>query len=90
MSVIEHLSSIELSSWAVLLLSLVALAHVVPYIVDPHGIRAYPGPWLAKLSDLWLGRVAAEGHRSERVHELHEKYGESYPKSKLRPCKARS
>ncbi|KAI0336705.1 cytochrome P450 monooxygenase pc-bph [Cubamyces sp. BRFM 1775] len=75
MSFIEQLSSIELSSWAALLLSLVALAHVVPYIIDPHGIRAYPGPWLAKLSDLWLGRVAAEGHRSERVHKLHEKYG---------------
>lgn len=83
MPITEHLSSLDLFSWAALLISLVVLAHVVPYIVDPHDIRAYPGPWLARLSDLWLGRVAAEGHRSERVHELHERYGDS--SSRLRP-----
>ncbi|KAJ8474598.1 hypothetical protein ONZ51_g7102 [Trametes cubensis] len=86
MSIIEQLFSIGLSSWTALLLSLVILAHVVPYVVDPHGIRAYPGPWLASLSDLWLGKVAAEGHRSERVHKLHRKYGEF--NSELRPCTA--
>ena len=51
------------------------LAHVVPWIVDVHGLRSYPGPWLAKFSDAWLGWVAAHGHRSEVVHELHRKYG---------------
>ena len=56
---------------------LVAAVHVVPYVVDTHGIRSIPGPWLAKFTDGWLGRVAARGHRSEVVHELHKEYGNS-------------
>ena len=60
--------------------ALVILAvHLVPYVADPHGIRSIPGPWLAKFTDAWLGRVAARGHRSEVVHELHKKYGEYAP-----------
>ena len=51
------------------------LIHVVNYILDPHRIRQYPGPFFAKFSDVWLGRVAAEGHRSETVHKLHQEYG---------------
>lgn len=53
----------------------VLLVHFVPYLLDPHGIRAYPGPFLARLSDIWLGWIAAQGHRSETVHELHKQYG---------------
>ena len=56
---------------------LVVAVHVVPYVVDTHGVRSIPGPWLAKFSDAWLGRVAARGHRSETVHELHNQYGKS-------------
>ena len=56
--------------------ALVILAvHLVPYIADAHGIRSIPGPWLAKFTDAWFGRVAARGHRSELVHELHKEYG---------------
>ena len=53
------------------------LAHVVPYYLDPHQYRrpAIHGPWLNSVSDAWLAYVAAQGNRSERVHELHEKYG---------------
>ena len=53
--------------------------HVVPYVVDAHGIRSIPGPWIAKFTDAWLGRVAARGHRSEVVHGIHKKYGEPNP-----------
>ncbi|TRM63528.1 cytochrome P450 [Schizophyllum amplum] len=53
----------------------VALYHLVPYVLDVHRLRGYPGPALAKFSDLWLGMVSRGGHRSETVHELHEKYG---------------
>ena len=60
--------------------ALVILAvHVVPYVVDSRGIRSIPGPWLAKFTDAWLGRVAARGHRSEVVHGMHKQYGESIP-----------
>jgi benzoate 4-monooxygenase len=56
--------------------AIVILVHFIPWLVDPHGLRSYPGPWIAHFSDLWLGRVAQQGHRSEVVHRMHEKYGE--------------
>ena len=76
MILLDRLSSYGPLSWALLALSAVFLFHFVPYFLDPHAIRAYPGPFLAKLSDIWLGWVAAHGHRSERVHELHQQYGQ--------------
>ncbi|KAH9849884.1 cytochrome P450 monooxygenase pc-bph [Lenzites betulinus] len=75
MAIFEHLSTFSLPSWAAVVIAAVLLAHVIPYILDPHGIRAYPGPFWAKLTDLWLGKVAASGHRSEEVYNLHKKYG---------------
>ncbi|KAK0482260.1 cytochrome P450 monooxygenase [Armillaria novae-zelandiae] len=54
---------------------LVVLVHLVPYLVDSHGLRSYPGPLIAKFSDAWLGYMTYKGHRSEIVHDLHMKYG---------------
>ncbi|KZT59289.1 cytochrome P450 [Calocera cornea HHB12733] len=56
---------------------LLAAWHVVPWLLDPYSYRKnrIPGPWPAQLSDFWLGRVAAKGHRSETVHGLHQRYG---------------
>ena len=60
--------------------ALVVLAiHLVPYVVDAHGIKSIPGPWLAKFTDAWLGRVAAGGLRSEVIHEMHKQYGKYVP-----------
>ncbi|KAJ7485711.1 cytochrome P450 monooxygenase [Mycena latifolia] len=53
----------------------VALIHIAVYLVDPYGIRQYPGPFLAKFSDAWLGWISQQGHRSEVIHEMHLKYG---------------
>ncbi|KXN92561.1 Benzoate 4-monooxygenase [Leucoagaricus sp. SymC.cos] len=49
--------------------------HLIPWLWDPHGIRNYPGPLLAKFSDIWLAYVSKKGHRSEVIHEAHRKYG---------------
>jgi hypothetical protein len=56
--------------------------HVVPWAVDKYGYNrgpggAVPGPLLAKISNIWLGKVAASGKRSVLVHNEHKKYGES-------------
>jgi benzoate 4-monooxygenase len=66
------------STLAVVIPTAFALAHVVPYLYDPHGIRQYPGPFIAKFSDIWLGLVAKNGHRSEVVHRMHQMYGMLY------------
>ncbi|KAF9225866.1 cytochrome P450 [Gyrodon lividus] len=58
-----------------LLPTAVVLAHIIPYLVDPFKQRRIPGPLLAKFSDIWLGWIASQGHRSDVVHELHKKHG---------------
>ncbi|KAJ7681316.1 cytochrome P450 monooxygenase [Mycena olivaceomarginata] len=53
----------------------IVLLQVAIYLVDPYGLRQYPGPFLAKFTDAWLGWAVQQGHRSEVIHELHKKYG---------------
>jgi len=75
MSLIGIVSEFSMLTWVLVAASGVLLFHVVPWLLDPHGIRSYPGPFIAKFSDIWLGTVAPAGHRSEVVHDLHNKYG---------------
>lgn len=70
-------SLFDLRTAAVLIPAVFVLLHVIPYLLDPHGIRLYPGPFLARFSDFWLGWVSKQGHRSEVVHDMHVKYGQS-------------
>lgn len=70
-----ELSHTDLLMVVATVLVLVVLVHLVPYLVDFHSLRSYPGPLIAKFSDAWLGYVSYKGHRSEVVHNLHMKYG---------------
>lgn len=63
------------TNFALVLVSTIILAHFIPYILDPYSIRRFPGPFIAKFSDIWLGVVSRRGHRSEVVHDMHRKYG---------------
>ena len=67
--------SIDIYSLGLAIPALILLVHLVPWLVDPHGIRGYPGPFLAKFSDLWLAYVCKTGHRSTTIHTIHQKYG---------------
>jgi benzoate 4-monooxygenase len=60
-----------------LAIAAVALCYILPYLTDPKGLRAYPGPWLAKFSCLWFARAVFAGRAQTSVKELHEKYGMS-------------
>ncbi|KAL9710326.1 hypothetical protein Ac2012v2_006624 [Leucoagaricus gongylophorus] len=60
---------------AYIVLAAVLVVHLVPWLWDSRGIRNYPGPFLAKFSDIWLVYVSKKGHRSEVIHEMHSKYG---------------
>ncbi|KAF8069107.1 cytochrome P450 monooxygenase [Lyophyllum atratum] len=75
LSFLDFLRSIDLPTLAVIAPTLAVLVHVVPYFWDSHGIRLYPGPFIGKFSDIWLGLISKHGHRSEVVHEMHKKYG---------------
>ncbi|KAF9260594.1 cytochrome P450 [Marasmius fiardii PR-910] len=69
------LPQLSLPSYAILGVAGLFLLHFIPWLLDPYGYRKYPGPFLAQFSDAWLIGTAVSGHRSERVHKLHEKYG---------------
>ncbi|CCM04277.1 uncharacterized protein FIBRA_06448 [Fibroporia radiculosa] len=53
------------------------LVHLVPYIMDSRGLRAYPGPFLAKFTDVWLGLTIFSNTWSETIDNLHKKHGMS-------------
>jgi len=53
----------------------VLLCYVVPWLVDPNDIRKYPGPFMARFTDLWLVYTSSQGRRSEVIHGCHLKYG---------------
>lgn len=58
-----------------LLISFILLVHLVPYALDRLGLRSYPGPFLASLSDLWLGWYSARGKMVRAVCDAHGVYG---------------
>jgi benzoate 4-monooxygenase len=67
--------SFDVRSLALTVPAVISLAHFVPWLVDPCDIRRYPGPFLAKFSDLWLAYVGKSGQLSETIRKIHEKYG---------------
>ncbi|TDL25279.1 cytochrome P450 monooxygenase pc-bph [Rickenella mellea] len=77
MSIVDTLVALNPLFLVALLPGFLLLAHLVQYVIDPHRIRAndVPGPFVAKFTEAWLGWVAAQGHRSEVVHKVHQKYG---------------
>lgn len=62
-------------------LVLVALYILIPFFTAHSSLRKYSGPAAAKFTRLWLALQTRRGHRSEKVHEEHEKFGSSSPAS---------
>lgn len=71
--VLEHLPRL---CWheAVLLLVLALVTRVV-YNVYFHPLRKVPGPFLAKVTELWRTNKYAQGRWHEDIVDLHEQYG---------------
>ncbi|KAH9939842.1 cytochrome P450 [Amylocystis lapponica] len=53
----SSLDSLDFTTAVLLAVGGIVLWHVVPWLRDPHGMRSYPGPFVAKFSDIWLGLV---------------------------------
>ncbi|KAF8329218.1 cytochrome P450 monooxygenase [Amanita rubescens] len=69
------MSSINYFTVALAIPAIGLLAHFIPWLLDPCGVKGHPGPFLAKFSHFWLGYVSKMGHRSDSVHKAHQKYG---------------
>lgn len=63
-------------STSLLVLAAVAFLaiHIVSTILKP-GVRSIPGPWLAKVTDLYRVGMILRGRFSYELVELHRKYG---------------
>ena len=51
------------------------LVYAIPYLSDRYGLRRYPGPLLAKISNLWFANEIAHRRNISAVHKMHDKYG---------------
>lgn len=76
-AILAQLQGLSTATLVALVPGLLILSYLLSYLIDTHGIRSIPGPFYAKFTDIWLGWVTGHGHRSEIVHEMHEKYGMS-------------
>ena len=65
-----------LSDYFLHLLPVLILFVVIRFIVSLLRLRSIPGPWPAKVSDLWRLQLVY-GRRPQEVHlELHRQYGD--------------
>lgn len=53
----------------------ILVAHIVPYYLDPYGLRKYPSPGIAAFTDFWLVYHTRLGRRFEVLDAAHRKYG---------------
>lgn len=53
----------------------IVLYQLAAYFVDPHGLRSYPGPFLAKFTDIWIAWTVHRNRWSVDVEDAHKKYG---------------
>lgn len=51
------------------------LLQIIVYLGDPHHLRTYPGPFLAKFTDAWIAWSVSRNRWSLSVEEAHKKYG---------------
>ncbi|KAI0696280.1 cytochrome P450 monooxygenase pc-bph [Cytidiella melzeri] len=78
MSLTSYIASIHSNNYLFIsacFVVVVAFIHLIPYVIDRRRIRRYPGPFIASISDTWMGWIAAKGKINIEVHEAHTKYG---------------
>lgn len=61
-----------------LVCSIVYVASVIVYRLAFHPLSKYPGPFLAKITDIHIGWHAWRGDRHLHFYRCHEKYGKIF------------
>lgn len=74
MAVLESIISLLYSN-ALVILVIIPILHFGRNYFTP-GARSVPGPFFAKLTNLWRFIDVAKGHPEATLYELHKKYGD--------------
>ncbi|PCH44234.1 cytochrome P450 monooxygenase pc-bph [Wolfiporia cocos MD-104 SS10] len=61
--------------WLALIPAVLTTVYIVPYLLDPLGLRTFPGPIFAKFTSGWLPWVISQNRWSAIVDSLHRKDG---------------
>ncbi|KIP10209.1 hypothetical protein PHLGIDRAFT_499161 [Phlebiopsis gigantea 11061_1 CR5-6] len=75
MDALNHNQHLDPKFFALVPVIVLVLAYIVPLLSDRHGLRKYPGPFLAKVTNMWFARMVMNGDGISSVHKLHEKHG---------------
>ncbi|KAE9363577.1 cytochrome P450 [Stipitochalara longipes BDJ] len=73
------MASLDLLSWLWQNLLLVGVASILYFFLGnwlKPGVRSIPGPWLAKVSDLWRYYDVAKGRPDITLYQLHQRHGD--------------
>ncbi|PCH44288.1 cytochrome P450 monooxygenase pc-bph [Wolfiporia cocos MD-104 SS10] len=65
----------KLTFWLASIPIVIIAAHIVSYLLDPLGLRAFPGPIFARFTSGWLPWIISQNRWSVTVDRLHQKYG---------------
>lgn len=68
-------SLILVSSHLPIILFTVTLIHFARNYLTP-GVSSIPGPYLAKITNIWRFIDVAKGHTEVTLHKLHQKHGD--------------
>lgn len=78
---------VDLRFLALVPVILLFITYIIPYFADRYGLRRYPGPLLAKVSNMWFANQVLHRRNIAAVHEMHQKYGKSFSKmSRIAHC----
>lgn len=73
------MASLDLVAWFWqnwLLVGAISILYVLLRTLLKPGVRAIPGPWLAKVSNIWRFHDVAKGRPDITLYKLHQKHGD--------------
>ncbi|KAI0070810.1 cytochrome P450 monooxygenase [Panus rudis PR-1116 ss-1] len=63
------------TSFLIAVVIAIVAIHIFPFVFNSNGLRRYPGPLFARLSNGWLAYLAYRGTINAHVYDAHKKYG---------------